>query len=143
MGPGTGRKIIRRADNLSGWTISEIDKDSDRRETEDLQTGWTNMKMISTDWQHLVSSPAGEERLLTMRYSLTNSRRRSSAVGSIDSGGSDMGQQKTRYRVLVMGRERVGKTSIISQFLYDQFSTKYKVLVSRLLKFKPVERIPL
>ena len=137
-GRGTGRKIIRRADNLSGWTISEIDKDSDRRETkEDWQTGWTNMKMISTDWQHLVSSPAGEKRLLIMRFSLTNSRRRSSAVGSIDSGGSDMVQQKTRYRVLVMGRERVGKTSIISQFLYDQFSTKYKVLVSRLLQFTP------
>ena len=62
-------------------------------------------------------------------------RRRSSAVGSIDSGGSDAGgpggdhhhQQKTKYRVLVMGSSRVGKTSIISQFLYDQFSTKYKV----------------
>ena len=58
-------------------------------------------------------------------------RRRSSAVGSIDSGGSDAGvslhQHKTKYRVLVMGSSRVGKTSIISQFLYDQFSSKYKV----------------
>ena len=34
---------------------------------------------------------------------------------------------KTKYRVLVMGSARVGKTSIISQFLYDQFSSKYKV----------------
>ena len=34
---------------------------------------------------------------------------------------------KTKYRVLVMGAARVGKTSIISQFLYDQFSSKYKV----------------
>ena len=55
-------------------------------------------------------------------------------MGSIDSGGSDIGglgghHHKTRYRVLVMGKERVGKTSIISQFLYDQFSTKYKVRI--------------
>ena len=34
---------------------------------------------------------------------------------------------KTKYRVLVLGSARVGKTSIISQFLYDQFSPKYKV----------------
>ena len=34
---------------------------------------------------------------------------------------------KTQYRILVMGNSRVGKTSIISQFLYDQFSTNYKV----------------
>ena len=65
-------------------------------------------------------------------------RRRSSAVGSVDSGGSEVGGvagggagggagAKTKYRVLVLGSSRVGKTSIISQFLYDQFSTKYKV----------------
>ena len=57
-------------------------------------------------------------------------RRRSSAVGSVDSGGSEAGGGaggKTKYRVLVLGSSRVGKTSIISQFLYDQFSTKYKV----------------
>ena len=61
-------------------------------------------------------------------------RRRSSAVGSVDSGGSEAGGvaggvagAKTKYRVLVLGSSRVGKTSIISQFLYDQFSTKYKV----------------
>ena len=71
-------------------------------------------------------------------------RRRSSAVGSIDSGGSDAGGlrgpsqhlHKTKYRVLVMGSSRVGKTSIISQFLYDQFSTKYKVGEGRSTQIK-------
>ena len=74
-------------------------------------------------------------------------------MGSVDSGGSEAGGpgpgagpvtdqsepsmrltdqsqaggHKTKYRVLVMGSARVGKTSIISQFLYDQFSSKYKV----------------
>ena len=41
--------------------------------------------------------------------------------------GPGAGGHKTKYRVLVMGSARVGKTSIISQFLYDQFSSKYKV----------------
>ena len=68
----------------------------------------------------------------------TNFRRRSSTVGSVDSGGSEAGglvpgsgghHFKTKYRVLVMGNSRVGKTSIISQFLYDQFSTNYKVII--------------
>ena len=77
--------------------------------------------------------------LLTIIFILN--RRRSSAVGSIDSGGSDVGglgghHHKTRYRVLVMGKERVGKTSIISQFLYDQFSTKYKVRLGINLEVK-------
>ena len=82
-------------------------------------------------------------------------RRRSSAVGSIDSGGSDAGGlrgpsqhlHKTKYRVLVMGSSRVGKTSIISQFLYDQFSTKYKVgaliLGAKFTSLKNFERLSL
>ena len=67
-----------------------------------------------------------------------NFRRRSSTVGSVDSGGSEAGglvagghHCKTKYRVLVMGNSRVGKTSIISQFLYDQFSTNYKVIATK------------
>ena len=81
------------------------------------------------------------------------SRRRSSAVGlplklsssscqkrgSVDSGGwsgSEGGgvRGKTAYRVLVMGGSRVGKTSIISQFLYDQFQPRYKATVEEMYR---------
>ena len=79
------------------------------------------------------------------------SRRRSSTValppkfsschkrGSVDSGGwsgSEGGGVggKTAYRVLVMGGSRVGKTAIISQFLYDQFQPKYKATVEEMYR---------
>jgi len=74
---------------------------------------------------------------------LQSARRRSSTVGSVDSGGSEAGglvpgsgghHFKTKYRVLVMGNSRVGKTSIISQFLYDQFSTNYKATVEEMYR---------
>ena len=92
------------------------------------------MLVIIRNYVHTISFMTA---LLTIIFILN--RRRSSAVGSIDSGGSDVGglgghHHKTRYRVLVMGKERVGKTSIISQFLYDQFSTKYKVRLCNRVK---------
>ena len=70
----TGMKIIRRERQFiwvdlpthrSLSSLSEIDKEADSRLTE-LETGWTNMKMISTDWQHLVCSPPGDgDKLLS------------------------------------------------------------------------------
>ena len=77
-------------------------------------------------------------RMQVLILCVISTRRRSSTVGSVDSGGSEAGglvpgsgghHFKTKYRVLVMGNSRVGKTSIISQFLYDQFSTNYKVII--------------
>jgi len=71
---------------------------------------------------------------------LQSARRRSSTVGSVDSGGSEMNgaasghAHKTQYRVLVMGNSKVGKTSIISQFLYDQFSADYKATVEEMYR---------
>ncbi|KAK8405620.1 hypothetical protein O3P69_001858 [Scylla paramamosain] len=40
------------------------------------------------------------------------------------SGGADT-QRSRRYRVVVMGAAKVGKTAIINQFLYDTFTPKY------------------
>ena len=77
------------------------------------------------------------------------SRRRSSAVGlplrfvptgqgSVDSAGSCEGAVgvKTSFRVLVMGSSMVGKTSIISQFLYDKFKPEYKATVQDMYRGK-------
>ena len=76
-------------------------------------------------------------------------RRRSSAVGlplstaypngvgdkrdSMDKGRSAK-QEVTVYRVLVLGSHKVGKTAIISQFLYDQFQPRYKPTVEEMYK---------
>ena len=40
----------------------------------------------------------------------------------------------TQYRVLVLGPSKVGKTAIISQFLYDQFQPGYKPTVEEMYK---------
>ena len=81
------------------------------------------------------------------------SRRRSSAVGlplrllptgrgSFESEGSREGAKecgvevKTSFRVLVMGSNKVGKTSIISQFLYDKFKPEYKATVQEMYRGK-------
>ncbi|XP_047499074.1 ras-related protein Rap-1b-like isoform X1 [Penaeus chinensis] len=42
---------------------------------------------------------------------------------SVDKPGED--PTKRRYRVVVMGAAKVGKTAIINQFLYDSFTPKY------------------
>ena len=48
--------------------------------------------------------------------------------------GSSWRRQKDRYRVVVMGAAEVGKTSIITQFLFDKFVAKYKATVEDLYK---------
>lgn len=40
--------------------------------------------------------------------------------------------RKEQRRVVVMGSAKVGKTSIITQFLYDKYSTKYRETVEEL-----------
>ena len=42
--------------------------------------------------------------------------------------------EKEVYRVLVLGATRVGKTSIIAQFLYDHFKTTHKATVEEMYK---------
>ena len=39
--------------------------------------------------------------------------------------GSNLTDAKSNYRILILGAKRVGKTSIVRQFLYDKFSTVY------------------
>jgi small GTP-binding protein len=73
----------------------------------------------------------------SLKLSLSSSEKR----GSVDSGGwsgSEGGgvrpAAKSSYRVVVMGASRVGKTSIISQFLYDQFQSRYKATVEEMYR---------
>jgi GTPase SAR1 and related small G proteins len=55
---------------------------------------------------------------------------------STSSSGTGVGLQKDKRRVVVMGGARVGKSSIISQFLYDRFISRYKETVEELHRGK-------
>ncbi|XP_046664536.1 GTP-binding protein Di-Ras1-like [Homalodisca vitripennis] len=48
------------------------------------------------------------------------------------SSGASCGGSKEHHRVVVMGAARVGKSSIISQFLYDRFLSRYRETVEEL-----------
>ncbi|XP_050532059.1 GTP-binding protein Di-Ras1-like isoform X2 [Daktulosphaira vitifoliae] len=50
--------------------------------------------------------------------------------GSSGGGGSTV--MKIRRRIVMMGAARVGKTSIITQFLYDRFPNRYKETIEEL-----------
>lgn len=64
-----------------------------------------------------------------------------STCSNSSSGGSSI-MMKIRRRVVMMGAARVGKTSIIKQFLYDQFPDRYKETIEELHrgKYKQVNR---
>ena len=60
-------------------------------------------------------------------------RRKSRGQDSFDSCGSSASEGgKVVYRVVVLGSSRVGKTAIISQFLYDSFISGYKETVDEM-----------
>lgn len=43
-----------------------------------------------------------------------------------------LGSSNVRHKIVVMGSAKVGKTSLITQFLYNKFSTKYKRTVEEM-----------
>lgn len=49
-----------------------------------------------------------------------------------NSGSTPHLMRKQQHRIVVMGAAKVGKTCIISQFLYDKFNTRYKQTVEEL-----------
>lgn len=59
-----------------------------------------------------------------------------STCSTSSSGGSGSTIMKIRRRIVMMGAARVGKTSIIKQFLYDQFPDRYKETIEELHRGK-------
>ena len=59
-----------------------------------------------------------------------SSRSRQESIESTGSSGSE--GAKLAYRVVVLGSKEVGKTAIISQFLYDSFTSGYKETVDEM-----------
>ena len=47
-------------------------------------------------------------------------------VGRNNAVDDAIGPTNARHKIVVMGAAKVGKTSIITQFLYNTFTTKYK-----------------
>ena len=47
-------------------------------------------------------------------------------VGRNNAVDDAIGPANVRHKIVVMGSAKVGKTSIITQFLYSSFTTKYK-----------------
>ena len=99
------------------------------------------MDEFDDDLDRLAASGLSRRRSSIVAPSLKLSLSSSEKRGSVDSGGwsgSEGGgvlpAAKTSYRVLVMGASRVGKTSIISQFLYDQFQSRYKATVEEMYR---------
>ena len=99
------------------------------------------MDEFDDDLDRLAASGLSRRRSSIVAPSLKLSLSSSEKRGSVDSGGwsgSEGGgvlpAPKTSYRVLVMGSSKVGKTSIISQFLYDQFQSRYKATVEEMYR---------
>ncbi|KAI8127348.1 hypothetical protein FF38_03248 [Lucilia cuprina] len=60
------------------------------------------------------------------------SKRDNSAINHHSTGSTTHLMRKQQHRVVVMGAAKVGKTCIISQFLYDKFYPRYKQTVEQL-----------
>lgn len=54
----------------------------------------------------------------------------SSPKKSMNSGGGNVIKEK--HRIVVMGAAFVGKTQVVSQFLYDKFSNRYRTTIEEL-----------
>ena len=62
----------------------------------------------------------------------TSSKLNASAAAAAKKQADPSKQDKSRYRIVVMGSAGVGKSAIISQFLYDNFQFEYNQTVEEL-----------
>ena len=99
------------------------------------------MDEFEDDLDRLAASGLSRRRSSTVGLPLKLSSAAPLGRGSVDSGGSSGSEGggvgvggKTAYRVLVMGSSKVGKTAIISQFLYDQFHKEYKPTIEEMYR---------
>ena len=95
------------------------------------------MDEFEDDLERLAAAGLSRRRSSTvappLRLAGHSSKRSSVSSGSGSSEGAGLGG-KTNYRVLVLGAAKVGKTSIISQFLYDQLPARYKPTVEEMYR---------
>ena len=63
------------------------------------------------------------------RARLPSLNRSCDSTDSSSNGGNDLAEAKSNYRIMFLGANKTGKTSIIRQFLYDKFSVNYKETV--------------
>ena len=94
------------------------------------------MEEYEDDLERLAASGLSRRRSSTVAPSLNLCQGNVEKRGSVDSTSSEgfLSRGRSNYRLLVMGANRVGKTSIISQFLYDQFNSWYKPTVEEMYR---------
>lgn len=80
----------------------------------------------------VVPSNTRQRPISPQHVTLTQASRPSttSATGAFAGGGSFIVKEK--HRVVVMGSAFVGKTQIVSQFLYDKFTNRYRATIEEL-----------
>lgn len=84
----------------------------------------TNLRIVPSNLRQNPISPQHVTLTQASRPSTT------SATGAFAGGGITVVKEK--HRVVVMGSAFVGKTQIVSQFLYDKFTNRYRATIEEL-----------
>lgn len=77
---------------------------------------------------HLPYSTEIKHTLLTLPYLVLRTDRTEDTVSS----SGNLNNTAARHKIVVLGAAKVGKSSLITQFLYNSFSTKYKRTVEEM-----------
>ena len=89
-------------------------------------TSATSSGTGSSNSNHVAATTASSNATGTAASSRPSHLERRHASGSAVSGQTGSNEDTLKkYRVVVMGAAKVGKTAIINQFLYDSFTPKY------------------
>lgn len=93
--------------------------------------------MIATNWressyQHKFISLFALQAILIRKMPGQGGRIRLPSLGTESNSSAAAQLQKEHHRVVMMGSAKVGKSSIISQFLYDKYLSRYKETVEEL-----------
>ncbi len=106
-------------------SLGSSDRESSFDSVFDYEYGPAKSRGLQTC--NKASTSSAKTTPLTNRKRLESQHRSSESTDSSLSGKDDKVDlgTKSSYRILILGASKVGKTSIIRQFLYDKFSLSY------------------
>lgn len=91
-----------------------------------------NFRMPEFKTLRILPAASRQREIPQQHVTLTQASRPSTTSASAEFAGGINTVTKEKHRVVVMGAAFVGKTQIISQFLYDKFSNRYRQTIEEL-----------
>ncbi|TRY69006.1 hypothetical protein TCAL_04096 [Tigriopus californicus] len=124
-----GGLLKRSNPHLGSSSLCSSSQGSSDHDSFDSDPGFPPKKTVTSSLSHPPLQSSSQTMNRRGRLPSFNRSYESTDSSNSSSNTSDLSAGKANYRIMILGAKTTGKTSIVRQFLYDQFSTVHKETV--------------